>query len=109
MSQFDDREKGYEQKYKHDKELDFKINARRNRLLGLWAAGQLQIHGAEAEAYAKSVVMADFDRPGDDDVVEKVLADFKAKGVAMTEHRVRKEMADLLAAARDQVIREAKS
>src|SRR5215475_4324762 len=88
MATFDEREKGFEQKYKHDKELEFKVNARRNRLLGLWVAKELGIPAAEAEAYAKSVVEADFVRFGDDDVVEKILADCKVKGVEMTEHRL---------------------
>src|SRR5215510_2723405 len=103
MSTFDEREKGFEQKFSHDKELEFKINARRNRLLGLWVAKELGIPVAEQEAYAKSVVQADFVKPGDADVVEKILADYKQKGVAMTEHRLRKHMAELLEAARQQV------
>jgi hypothetical protein len=108
MATFDDREKGFEQKYKHDKELEFKVNARRNRLLGLWAAKELGIPDAEAEAYAKTVVMADFQRPGDDDVVEKIVADFKEKGINMSEHRVRKHMSELLDMARKQVMTELK-
>jgi len=108
MATFDDREKGFEQKYKHDKELDFKVNARRNRLLGLWAAKELGIPDAEAEAYAKTVVLADFQKPGDDDVVEKIVADFKTKGIEMSEHRVRKHMSELLDTARKQVMTELK-
>ena len=104
MASFDDREKGFEQKYKHDKELEFKINARRNKLLGLWVAEQLGIPAGEAEAYAKSVVMADFTKPGDDDVIEKVIADCQAKGVAMTEQRLRKRLAELRDVARQQVM-----
>jgi hypothetical protein len=108
MATFDDREKGFEQKYKHDKELDFKVNARRNKLLGLWAAQELGIPAGEQDAYAKSVVMADFEKPGDDDVVQKVLGDFKRKGVEMTEHRLRKHMTELREAARQQVMSEIK-
>ncbi len=108
MPTFDDREKGFEQKFKHDKELEFKVTARRNRLLGLWAAKELGIPDAEAEAYAKTVVMADFQKPGDDDVVEKIVADFKNKGIVMSEHRVRKHMAELREAARQQVMSELK-
>ena len=108
MATFDDREKGFEQKYKHDKELEFKVNARRNRLLGLWAAKEMGIPDAEAEAYAKAVVMADFQRPGDDDVVEKIVGDFKQKGIEMSEHRVRKHMSELLDMARKQVMTELK-
>lgn len=105
---FDDRQKGFEQKYKHDKELDFKINARRNKLLGLWAAKELGLPAAEIEAYAKSVVMADFEKPGDDDVLQKVVADFKERGLEITEHRVRKHMTELLDTARQQVMNEVK-
>jgi hypothetical protein len=108
MTTFDDRQKGFEQKYKHDKELEFKINARRNKLLGLWAAKELGVAETEAEAYAKTVVMADFEKPGDDDVVQKILGDFKQKGREMSEHRVRKHMAELLEAARAQVMSEQK-
>ena len=108
MASFDDREKGFEQKYKHDKELEFKINARRNKLLGLWVAEQLGIPAGEAEAYAKSVVMADFAKPGDDDVIEKVIADCQAKGVAMTEQRLRKRLGELHDVARQQVMSAAK-
>jgi hypothetical protein len=109
MATFDDRQKGFEQKYKHDKELEFKINARRNKLLGLWAAKELGIPDGEADAYAKTVVLADFEKPGDDDVVQKVIGDFKQKGIEMSEHRVRKHMAELLDAARAQVTTEIKS
>lgn len=108
MATFDDRQKGFEQKYKHDKELEFKINARRNKLLGLWAAKELGIPDSEAEAYAKTVVLADFEKPGDDDVVEKIIGDFKQKGIEISEHRVRKHMAELRDAARAQVMSEIK-
>jgi hypothetical protein len=108
MATFDDREKGFEQKYKHDNELEFKVSARRNRLLGLWAAKELGLPDAEAEAYAKTVVMADFQKPGDDDVVDKIVGDFKNKGIEMSEHRVRKHMSELLDAARKQVMTELK-
>ncbi len=76
MSMFDEREKGYEGKWKRDEELRFKVTARRNKLLGLWAAQKFGMEGGDADAYAKTVVIADFDRPCDDDVVEKVMADF---------------------------------
>ena len=106
MATFDDREKSFEQKYKHDKELEFKVTARRNKLLGLWAAGELGITGADADAYAKTVVLADFEKPGDEDVVDKLIADFKAKGIDMSAHRIRKHMTDLLPEARKQVMAE---
>lgn len=108
MATFDDRQKGFEQKYKHDKELEFKINARRNKLLGLWAAKELGIPDGEAEAYAKTVVLADFEKPGDDDVLQKVVGDFKQKGLEISEHRVRKHMTELMDTARAQVMSEVK-
>ncbi len=92
MSKFDDREKAFEAKYKLDQERAFKANARRCKLIGLWAAEKMGLSGAEADAYAKDVVAADFEKPGHDDVVEKLLADFSAKGVDISEHLVRVEM-----------------
>ena len=106
MNTFKDREKTYEAKYVHDQETNFRINARRNKLLGQWAAGLLGLTGAEAENYAKEVVKSDFKTAGDDDVVAKVSADFKAKGVEMTESRLRIEMRNLLDEARRQVTTE---
>src|ERR1700753_3207501 len=84
MTGFDDRETSFENKFKHDKELEFKATSRRNRLLGLWAAELLGISGAEAESYAKSVIKADLEKPGDQDVVDKVMGDFKGRGVDMS-------------------------
>jgi hypothetical protein len=107
MTGFDDRESSFENKFKHDKELEFKATARRNKLLGLWAANLLGIHGAEAETYAKSVVKADLEKPGDQDVVDKVMADFKARGVELSEHRLRKQMSELMTTAVAQVNSEA--
>jgi len=103
MSSFDERESSFENKFKHDKELEFKATARRNKLLGLWAANLLGIHGADAETYAKSVVKADMEKPGDQDVVDKLLADFKQRGVDMSEHRLRKQMTELMTAAVGQI------
>jgi len=108
MTTFDNREKAFEDKYKHDQDLQFRVVVRRNKLLGLWAAKELGIPAAETEAYAKSVVMADFEKPGDDDVLEKIVADAKAKGVDISEHRIRKHMDDLLEAARQQIMSETK-
>ena len=102
MSGFDDREKGFEAKFKVDQELEFKINARRNRLLGVWAAELMGVTGEAAESYAKDVVAADFDSPGDDDVVQKVLKDLAGKDVAMEEADIRKKMDELRAVAREQ-------
>ncbi len=107
MTGFDDRQTSFENKFKHDKELEFKATARRNKLLGLWAANLLGIHGAEAEAYAKSVVKADFEKPGDQDVVDKLVADFKQHSVEMSEHRLRKQMVELMGTAIEQVKSEA--
>jgi hypothetical protein len=102
MTGFDDRQKGFENKYKHDEELKFKVNARRNKLLGEWAGRQLGLAGDELAAYAKTVVMADFDKPGDDDVLQKVAADLKGKGVG--EGVIRAEMEKLLSVAKDQIM-----
>lgn len=103
MTTFDKREEGFEKKFAHDEELRFKATARRNKLLGLWAAEKLGKTGEEAEAYAKSVVLADFEEPGDDDVVKKVMADFAAAGVTQSEHQVRRTMDELMAVAIEQV------
>ena len=99
MTTFDKREEGFEKQFAHDEELRFKANARRNKLLGLWAAEKLGLAGAEAEAYAKEVVMADFEEPGDDDVFRKVRKDFDAKGVAQSDHQIRRTMDELMAKA----------
>jgi hypothetical protein len=103
MAIFEDREKGFEQKFKHDQELEFKVRVRANKLLGLWVAGQLGLPPEEAETYARTVVEADLQRPGDDDVVEKVLADCAARKIDMTEHRLRNHMREVLQVARQQV------
>jgi hypothetical protein len=103
MTTFDKREEGFEKKFALDEEQKFKAEARRNRLLGMWAAEQLGITGDAAAAYAKEVVAADFDEAGDADVQRKVAADFKAKGVAITEAQVRAKMDELMAVAAAQV------
>lgn len=99
MSTFDKREEGFESKFAHDEKLRFKAVARRNRMLGAWAAEKLGLTGEDATAYAKSVVEADFEEAGDDDVYRKVKADFDAKGVDVSEHRLRRTMDELLAEA----------
>ncbi len=106
MTTFNEREKGFEQKYKHDQELQFKVNARRNRLLGMWAAERMGLAGAAAEDYAKQVVQSDFEKPGDADVMAKVSADLAAKGVAVTDVELRKEMERLLAVAKEQIMKQ---
>jgi hypothetical protein len=103
MTSFDKREEGFEKQFAHDEELKFKAMSRRNKLLGLWAAEKLGLGGAEAEAYAKSVVMADFEEPGDHDVFRKIRQDFDAKGVAQSDHQIRRTMDELLATAVAQV------
>jgi hypothetical protein len=103
MTSFKDREKAAEAKYVHDEENTFKITVRRNKLLGMWVAEQLGKSGASAEEYAKEVVQADFDRPGDEDVFEKVWGDLQAAGSTLSEHQVRRQMEDLMATAREQI------
>ena len=103
MATFKEREKAHEAKWAQDQEMTFRIGVRRNKLLGLWAADLMGVNGAAAETYAKEVVEADFKEPGEEDVFEKVMADLKDKGVDVSEHRVRKEMSDLLEVARDQI------
>ena len=104
MTTFKDREKAFEDKYKHDQELQFRVEVRRNKLLGLWAA---ELMGkADAQAYAKEVISADFEEPGDADLVRKVLGDLQDAGVEMSEHRLRKKMEDCLAEAKEQVMQE---
>jgi hypothetical protein len=103
MTTFDDRKDAFEKKFAHDEELRFKATARRNKLLGLWAADRLGKSGADAEAYAKTVVMADFEEAGDDDVFRKVRKDFDAAGVTQSDHQIRRTMEELLAQAVEQV------
>src|SRR5215204_4070714 len=90
MTTFDKREEGFEKKFAHDEELRFKANARRNKLLGLWAAEKMGLSGPAADAYAKEVVVADFEEAGDDDVLRKVRKDFDAKGVSQSDADIRK-------------------
>ncbi|GLK71112.1 DUF1476 domain-containing protein [Ancylobacter dichloromethanicus] len=99
MSTFDDREDAFEAKYAHDQNLRFKALARRNRALGLWAAEKLGLTGEEATAYAASVVAADLEEAGEEDVYRKLRADFDAKSIDVSEHRIRRTMDELLAAA----------
>ena len=103
MTTFDERENAYETKFAHDEELRFKATARRNKLLGLWAAEKLGKSGADAEAYAKSVVVADFEEAGDEDVVRKVKADFAAGNVAAGDSEIRQVMQDLLIRAAEEI------
>ncbi len=104
MTTFDKREEGFEKKYALDEELAFKAMARRNKLLGTWAAEKLGLTGADAEAYAKSVVLADFEEAGDDDVFRKIRADLDAKGKSdVADQAVRQTMNELLARAVEEI------
>ena len=103
MTTFDKREEGFEKQFAHDEELRFKANARRNKMLGLWAAEKMGLSGPAAEAYAKEVVVADFEEAGDDDVLRKVRKDFDAKGVTLTDQQIRKIMDELMAQAVAQI------
>ena len=101
MTTFEEREQGYEAKFKRDQEFQFKAAARRNKLLGLWAAEKLGLSGGDADAYAKEVVIADFDEPGDEDVLRKVAEDLDGKGVSAAD--IRREMDRLMPIAAEQV------
>ncbi|MEZ5647940.1 MAG: DUF1476 domain-containing protein [Alphaproteobacteria bacterium] len=103
---FDDRQRAFEKKYEKDVELQFKVNARRNKLLGVWAAGLMGITGVAAESYGREIVAADFSEPGDGDVVRKVLQDLTEHGISMTEHRIRAEMDRLASVAKQQIMQE---
>ncbi|MCC6946325.1 MAG: DUF1476 domain-containing protein [Bradyrhizobiaceae bacterium] len=104
MTTFDKREETFEKKFAHDEELRFKAMARRNKYLGQWAAEKLGLSGAEVEAYAKTVVLADFDEPGDDDVFRKVRGDLDAKGLSsVSDQEVRRAMEDLLNKAVEEI------
>ena len=103
MADFNEREKAFEAKFKLDEELRFKASARRNRLLGVWAAEKMGLNESEADAYAKEVVKADFEEPGDDDVLQKVLGDLHGKGIEITDRALRKQMDDLMEVAIGQI------
>jgi len=108
MASFEDREKGFERKFAHDEELKFKATARRNKLLGLWAAELMGLSGDAAQAYAREVIKADLEEPGEEDVVRKIRRDFDAKGVGKSDHEIRRQMADLMGQAISQLEAEAK-
>ena len=99
MTTFDKREEGFEKQFAHDEDLRFKAIARRNKMLGKWAAERQGLSGADADAYAKEVVMADFEEAGEDDVFRKIRADFDAKGIKLPDEDIRRQMHDLLAQA----------
>jgi hypothetical protein len=99
MTTFDKREDAFEKQFAHDEELKFKATARRNKLLGLWAAEKLGLSGPEADSYALLVVMTDFEEPGEHDVMRKIRKDFDAKGVAQSDHQIARTMNELMAKA----------
>jgi hypothetical protein len=99
MTTFDRREEAFEKQFAHDEELRFKATARRNKLLGLWAAEKLGLTGAEADSYALALVMLDFEEAGDHDVLGKIRKDFDAKGVDQSDHQISRHATELMADA----------
>ena len=106
MSNFDDREKAFENKFAHDAEMQFKAAARRDKKLGLWAGEKMGLTGSELDDYAKSVVISDLEEPGDEDVYRKVSGDFVSKGVSVDETELRSKMAELLVEAKAEIMSE---
>jgi hypothetical protein len=106
MTTFDERERAFENKFKTDEELRFKVSARRDRLLGLWAAQQMGKSGADADAYASDLVSIDVEKAGDDEVVDKVGNDLRAAGMPVADHTVRARMHEFFETARKQVMSE---
>jgi hypothetical protein len=106
MTTFDEREKSFEKKFEHDQELQFKVTARKNKMLGLWAAGLIGKSGAEAEAYAQEIVMAQFEKPGDSDVLHRLMRDLAAAGKPTEERTIRKQAERFLPEAKRQVMSE---
>lgn len=103
MTTFDKRKDGFESKFAHDAQLQFKAESRRNKLLGLWAAGLLGKTGADADAYAREVIASDFEKAGDSDVFAKIRNDFDAGGVNQSDHQIRRTMDELMQTAIDQI------
>lgn len=106
MTQFDDRERAFEAKFAHDEEMNFRIVARRNRLVGEWAARKMGLSEEETSAYAKDVVRADFEAAGDDDVIKKLLGDLTTAGVDVEEADIREALAHKTIEARRQIMQE---
>ena len=109
MMNFDDREKSYEKKFALDEELRFKATARRNNLLGLWAAEKMGLSGDDAQAYAREVIKADLEEPGEEDVFVKIRTDFDGNGIEQSDHQIRRAMSDFLIEAARQIEAEAKA
>jgi hypothetical protein len=103
MTTFDDRERMEETRFKHDQELTFKARNRGNRMFGLWVAERLGLSGEAADAYAKDVVVADFDAPGDEDIFTKVRADLSAKSIELSDHLMVKHLTECREAALQQI------
>lgn len=103
-----DRRKAFEEKFRMDQDLQFKVSSRRNKLLGLWLGERFGISGDKLAEYASSVVMADLAKPGDDDVIGKVMADIKERNISIGEADVRAKLAELAVTAKDQIIAEQK-
>jgi hypothetical protein len=106
MGTFEEREKGYEAKYAHDADLEFRVTARRNKLLGLWTAEKLGLTDAESEAYAKSVVQADFEETGDEDVIRKVIGDLLKGGIETSDIEIREMLSKKTTEAREQILKQ---
>ena len=106
MTQFDDRERAFETKFAHDEQMNFRMVARRNRLLGEWAARKLGLSDEETAAYAKDVVRADFEEAGDEDVIRKVLGDLTSAGVEVSDTEIREALEHKMVEARRQIIQE---
>ena len=104
MTTFDDRERAFENKYARDQDMQFRIVARRNRLLGQWAAGLMGLSQAEADAYASDVIRADFEEAGDEDVIRKILGDLTSAGVECDEGRIREALGHKSVEARRQLM-----
>ncbi len=104
MTTFDDRERAFETKYARDEEMAFRVTARRNKLLGAWAAGLMKLTPEETEAYSRAVIQAEFEEAGDEDVVRKLLGDLTAAGVEVDDAMVRKAIDDQAVEARRQLM-----
>jgi hypothetical protein len=104
MTTFDDRENAFENMFAHDQEMAFKVSARRNKLVGQWAAARMGLTAEETDAYAKAVVQADFEEAGDEDVVRKLMGDLTAAGVETTDEEIRQALSDQTVEARRQLM-----
>lgn len=103
MTTFDDREKGFESKYALDQDQEFKAVARRNKLLGLWAAEKMGLNADRAEEYGRAIVKADFEQPGEEDVYRKITQDLEGAGLTVSEGEIRRKMDELSSVAREQI------